>query len=527
MKTKNLFLIFSLFMILLCCVGAISAASDDILDETVSEIDSGEEIISENNDEQVVAVDTSESASPVDENDKEITDEAKLTASEDDSTLTVSDSDDTLSITSSYTLYSIYLDSAYQFSSYSKATIKGTVSPPPTYMPEYGFKLYVFDVDNNIVCYSNSITGRATSFTWTIPAKTLRPGLYTMYAVNDYDTKIMAESVLGVKGQAVIAANDFSGKYMSGSKMTARVTDQVTGEPLHNLIIQAVFNNGKKTVTGEYVPDANGYISFEPPVGVGTWTVTFSSEYSGITGSAVKTAVVKKSKVTIKAYKKTEYKGFKTTLKAVVKSSGRKVNEGTVTFKINGKKYKAAVKNGVATKKVKLTKIKTYKYTAKYNGNANLAKSKTAKSKTVLKKRLKTKIVVKNYALYTTRQKKITIKVLTSNGKKVKNGKLKIVSGSQTYYAKVKNGKAKVYVNGLAVMAHFVGFKNGGETYKKSITKKNKIKYIPASHKYKSSKKTMKVTSKFKCPACGKTRTHYHYVRGYYITYRGSLIRIV
>lgn len=526
MKNKNFFLIFSLFMILLCCVGAISAASDDILDDTVSEIDSGEEAISEIDDEQAVAVDSSEPASADDEN-SEITDEAKLAASEDDSTLTMSDSDDVLSITSSYTLYSIYLDSAYTFSSYSKATIKGTISPPPTYMPEYGFKLFVFDLDNNIVCYSPPITGYDEAFSWTLPANTLLPGLYQMYAVNDYDNQIMAKSVLGVKGQAVITANDFSGKYMSGSKMTVRVTDQVSGKPLRNLIIQAVFKNGKKTVTGEYVPNTNGYISFEPPVGVGTWTVTFSSEFTGITGSAVKTAVVKKSKVTIKAYKKTEYKGFKTTLKAVVKSHGRKVNEGTVTFKINGKKYKAAVKNGVATKKVKLTKIKTYKYTAKYNGNANLAKSKTAKSKTVLKKRLKTKIIVKNYALYTTKQKKITIKVLTSNGKKVKNGKLKIVSGGQTYYAKVKNGKAKVYVNGLAVMAHFVGFKNGGETYKKSITKKNKIKYIPASHKYKSSKKTMKVTSKFRCPACGKTRTHYHYVRGYYITYRGSLIRIV
>ena len=199
-------------------------------------------------------------------------------------------------------------------------------------------------------------------------------------------------------------------------------------------------------------------------------------------------------------------------------SGGKKVNEGKVTFKINGKTYKATVKNGIATKKVKLSKVKTYKYTAKFNG-ANYKASKKVKAKAVLKKPVKTKIVIKDKSVYTGNSKKVIIKVLTKSGKKIKNGKIKIVSNGETTYGPVKNGKAIAYVYGLNIMDHFKGFTKNGETYKKSITKKIKIKYIPKSHKYKASKKTVKVTSKFKCP-CGKTRTHYHYTHGVYYTYK-------
>ena len=46
MKIKNLFLIISVFMILICCLSGISAASDDIIDSTVSEIDSIDDSVS-------------------------------------------------------------------------------------------------------------------------------------------------------------------------------------------------------------------------------------------------------------------------------------------------------------------------------------------------------------------------------------------------------------------------------------------------------------------------------------------------
>ena len=113
-----------------------------------------------------------------------------------------------------------------------------------------------------------------------------------------------------------------------------------------------------------------------------------------------KTATITKPAIKIKAFKVTEYKCFKIKLKAKVTSGGKNVNQGKVTFKINGKTYTAAVKNGIATKKVKLGKVKTYKYIAKFKG-ANYKDSKMVKAKAVMKKCVKTKIVIKDQSVYT------------------------------------------------------------------------------------------------------------------------------
>lgn len=52
MKIKNYFAIFSLFIVLLCCVSAISAVSDDTMNNTLSEVESGEDSPPINTDEQ-------------------------------------------------------------------------------------------------------------------------------------------------------------------------------------------------------------------------------------------------------------------------------------------------------------------------------------------------------------------------------------------------------------------------------------------------------------------------------------------
>jgi hypothetical protein len=174
-----------------------------------------------------------------------------------------------------------------------------------------------------------------------------------------------------------------------------------------------------------------------------------------------------------------------------------------------------------------LSKTKTYKYTAKYNGNTNIKASKKVKAKAILKKRLKTKIVMKKqYKVYSNVLSKIiTIKVKTASGKKVKDGKIKVRCNGVTTYGAVKNGKIKLSLSGLG-MKHFKSMKGNTETYKKSITKVAKLKYIPTSHKYKASSKKSKVVSRFKCPACGKTSTHKHYAIGYFYTHV-QIIRVV
>lgn len=113
---------------------------------------------------------------------------------------------------------------------------------------------------------------------------------------------------------------------------------------------------------------------------VGTYTVTaVCDDYYNIKPATFTFKITKGSvKLTPKVYHSAS--GDYATLKCTVKDSyGEYVYEGTVTFKINGHSYKVKVKNGVATKKVKLSKAKTYKYTATFNGNNYYSKSASSK----------------------------------------------------------------------------------------------------------------------------------------------------
>lgn len=447
----------------------------------------------------------------------------KLSASEDDSKLTVDESNDKLSmIFASY--YSVDLsdtiiasDKKQQFNVYiSPSQISGFYG--------YDFNFVVVDKDGNTAYthhyQSTSVDKR--NYLITIQKNTLTPGIYLMAAINDYDGVVMDTAYLYVSGNAVVTANNYRSNYMSGAKMTGRIVDQVTGKALTSLNVKVVFSKGKTSVTKYYIPDSNGYFSFEPPVGVGTWTVTITPNAEYITGSTVNTAKITKSSVNVKAKKVVEYKGFKITLKATVKSHGKKVKEGKVLFKINGKKYKANVKKGVAVKKLKLKQVKKYKYTAQYLGTNNLSKSKASSSNAIMKNRQKVQIEFKMPVLYTGQVKKVVV-TIKSNGKYVKGGWLKLKTRTGVETVKNKNGKIKLYASGL-LSEHYKGT-NGIDTfYKKTVTKKYWVKYIPESHKYLPKKVNYKGTSKFKCDLCGKTSTHYHYSYGYVVKYKYKIV---
>ena len=462
----------------------------------------------------------------------ETVDNEDVLSSENNEIVSKDSSEDVLSGVSVYSYqYSVQIQNGNEISSTKGGKFYYYLKPytmPST--DNYNFKFEVYDPNGKVyeTGYIKSDAGTTPEgYKYiTLGKNILKPGLYLVSARNYADGNIMSTNILKVSGTAKITANDFTGVYNTGT-MTARATDS-KGNPLTSMSIRVDFTKAGSTITKYYDTDANGYVSFTPPVGGGTWSVKFSSGLPHVTAAEViKTAVITKAPVSIKAYKVVEYKGFKTTLKAKVTSNGKKVNEGTVTFKINGKTYKAAVKNGWATKKVKLSKTKTYKYTAKYNGNTNIKASKKVKAKAILKKRLKTKIVMKKqYKVYSNVLSKIiTIKVKTASGKKVKDGKIKVRCNGVTTYGAVKNGKIKLSLSGLG-MKHFKSMKGNTETYKKSITKVAKLKYIPTSHKYKASSKKSKVVSRFKCPACGKTSTHKHYAVGYFYTHV-QIIRVV
>ena len=515
LNKKILTCLLLLIAVSICAISTVSA-TDDVADVvTISESD---DLIDEATANEV----STNFEQDLEKAAEETNDDEIISSSNEDNQLTQDQSDEVLS-SSSYNLYSIDLKDEYQISSYAKGKITGTISPPPSYMPGYGFNLFVFDVNKNLVYKSKTFTGYAKSFTDTISANTFLPGTYILLAVNDYESHIMDSAVLKVTGNAVIEANDYYSNYMSGVPMTATITDGKSGKPLSSTSIKVVFTKGATSVTKYYTADSNGKVSFVPPVGVGTWTVKMTPGESFISGSeVVKTATINKGDVSVVIKKIIEYKGFKVTLKAYVKSSGKNVNEGKVQFKINGKKYVVAVKNGVATKKIKLKKVKKYPYTAQFFKGSNLKNSKKVKSKVIMKNRVATKIIAKNQKVNTVQAKYFKVKVLTKSGKKVNGGTIKII-GKKDAPQPVKKGKAKLAKWGTVSML-FRGSNGYVYKYKKSITKTYKLKYVPGSHKYKSSKVKLKITVTYKCPLCGKTYSHYHYHSGYYSGYYTKIV---
>ena len=388
---------------------------------------------------------------------------------------------------------------------------------PSDYYFAYDFYVNVYDSDNNPVLDEEEIwsTEPADYVDYVIPER-LGPGEYKIEITNYADDYILSTAKLTVSYDAVISAENYNAYYNSGVQYSIRVTELDTGLGLSGASIKIVFSNSKNTYTRYYTSGSDGYIKFDPKIPVGTYTVTISSNNAQVIASSiVKSATVKKSSVSMSLAKASTYQGYKLTLKATVKSQGRNVNEGTVKFTINGKTYSVAVKNGVATKSIKLKKVKTYKYTATFVGDNFNTKKVAGKAK--VNKRYATKIVIKNKKGYYNTKKTITVKVKTKSGKKVKDGYIYV--GSSDSYSKVKNGKAKLYLT-------FSGnYKKGKYSYssgftfyfKKSVSTKFKLKYVPKSLKYKASSKKLKITSKYRCPDCHKKSSHSHSINGYNI----------
>jgi hypothetical protein len=173
------------------------------------------------------------------------------------------------------------------------------------------------------------------------------------------------------------------------------------------------------------------------------------------------------------------------------------------------KKYKVPVKNGVASKKIKISKVSKGKYTAKYIANSNY-KSKKATNKFAILKRYATKVTTKSYSGYGGTTKTLTAIVKTKSGKKVKSGYVLFTSsGGFADYAKVKNGKAKIRYS----FYNYYYYYYYTYYYSKKTKFTLKAKYYPSTYKYKGSSSKFKVTHKYRCIYCGKKKSHYH---GYY-----------
>ena len=529
-------IILLLLIVSICAISAVSA-SDDTTDTITS--DNGTEVVvaddanvdelktnfEENSVEKTGEVDGGEILSDSQEDSKLAKDESGETPLG----LMFSPSSDDYHVTFKYSSYNLA-------GSYKDKEIRYYVTPYQTdniYYYKYDFALRIYDgmsedanyyywgnkvFDSGRIC-GNSIT-KKTECTITVPGYTFKAGTYYLVMYNYLDNKIMdGPKKLVVKDTGVITVDNYDSFYNSGAPITLRLTDKSTGKGIVG-DIKVAFSNG---VTKDLTTDSNGYASFVPSFGVGTYTFTVSSNNGNLQADAVqKTATIKKASVAVKAKKVVEYKGFKITLKATVKSNGKDVNEGFVVFKINGKTYKVPVKNGVAIKKLKLKKLKKYKYTAKYLGNANFYKSKASKANAIMKKRQKVKITYNKLVVYTGQVKKVVVKI-KSNGKYVKGGWLKIKNAYGVEKVQVKKGKVVLYLVGR-LADHYKGTNGIDKYYKKTVNHKYWMKYVPASHKYYAKKVKYNSISKFKCDLCGKKSTHNHYSYGYFVRYTYKIV---
>lgn len=179
---------------------------------------------------------------------------------------------------------------------------------------------------------------------------------------------------------AEIVAKDFTTHYNSKDQLKFEVTPsagdnasfEVVDAASGNVIATAVSVDGQaqskiKTTAGNHkltIQAINSTYNIKP--------VTIS-------------AVISKAPVKLSLNKWISTTKDYATMKVTVKDEyGKLVKEGKVKFTINGKSATVSVKNGVASKNIKLTKAKTYTYKATF-ASQNY-KSKTATSKVYVKK---------------------------------------------------------------------------------------------------------------------------------------------
>ena len=506
LKTKRNILIALLVFSLIVCIGSVSASDDAVLGDSSDMLaleDSNEETLEDVDMAPISAQEDEPTIAEIPDTESDI-DDGKLSTE-------ISQEDETLSASPDYDEYSVWVYDTtftYGFSNKLVIYVDAQLNGYNTYA--YDFYVRILDSSGNQLFNVNEYnsTDLYGTITYTFNGTAFAPGTYTVNLVNYYDDVLMDSATLHVINAAgILSAGNYAALYNSGTTFNVKLTESGTNRAIPNALVKLVFKKGSKTYTRTAYTDSSGYVKINPNIPVGTYSVQISAGTGVSASSITRTATVKKTGIKLKISKIKTYQGIKFNLKATVKSSsGKKVNEGYVLFKIKGKKYKVPVKNGVAKKKIKISKVSKGKYTAKYLANSNY-KSKKATNKFAIKKRYATKVTTKSYSGYGGTTKTLTAIVKTKSGKKVKSGYVLFTSsGGFADYAKVKNGKAKIRYS----FYNYYYYYYYTYYYSKKTKFTLKAKYYPTTYKYKGSSSKFKVTHKYRCIYCGKKKSHYH-----------------
>ena len=506
LKTKRNILIALLVFSLILCIGSVSASDDAVLGDSSDMLaleDSNEDILEDVDMAPISAQEDEPTIAEIPDTESDI-DDGKLSTE-------ISQEDETLSASPDYDEYSVWVYDTtftYGFSNKLVIYVDAQLNGYNTYA--YDFYVRILDSSGNQLFNVNEYnsTDLYGTITYTFNGTAFAPGTYTVKLVN-YDDGVLMDSATLQVNNAVgsLSAGNYAALYNSGKTFNVRLTESGTNRAIPNALVKLVFKKGSKTYTRTAYTDSSGYVKINPNIPVGTYSVQISAGTGVSASSITRTATVKKTGIKLKISKIKTYQGIKFNLKATVKSSsGKKVNEGYVLFKIKGKKYKVPVKNGVAKKKIKISKVSKGKYTAKYLANSNY-KSKKATNKFAVLKRYATKVTTKNVKGYGGTTKTLTAIVKTKSGKKVKSGYVVFTSSGGFYdYAKVKNGKAKIRYS----FYNYYYYYYYTYYYSKKTKFTLKAKYYPTTYKYKGSSSKFKVTHKYRCIYCGKKKSHYH-----------------
>ena len=303
----------------------------------------------------------------------------------------------------------------------------------------------------------------------------------------------------------------------------------VTLSTIKNQFDDKIYINGGKKLTLKI--NGKSYDAFTNQDSIANFNLTGikSGKYIAtieFAGDETYNSFSKKIKITIKSYPVvlTVKKAFSTTksyakLRAFVEDKdGMGVNEGVVTFKINGKSYSVKVKNGEAIKKIKLSKAKTY--TLKTTYSINNYDVKSVSSKVVVSKaknsyvvkigKYSCKVSFKDYLKildakswnsvfnkkYDT-HKKIKIKYYTYKTKKVTYTKKKLLAHSWISNGKVYSESfesANIAPKGYKYYGAKIVSK-GSDVKEYQIYKKTVKKKIKSKPKYKTCKVYIEITT--------------------------------
>lgn len=308
----------------------------------------------------------------------------------------------------------------------------------------------------------------------------------------------------------IYSTGNINTNYKSNEKFYVKYINASSGNPLVNYPVTIYFDDESQFVGDQF----DGYTNSE-----GIFQVSLSKLFPG--NFVVKTDILLDSvnelgcfndncarviikKLPSKLSAKTK-KGFTSysTLKVVIKDNkGNNINEGSVKFTINGKSYKVNVKKGVATKSVKLPKIKTYVYKATFTSEHYATKS--IKSKIVVKKAPTLTIKIGKYSCKISYADYIKIKKAEKAGRFIK----KYDTGKTIKYKvyadkKITKTKKKLYSYGTYTTYYIPnsnalkappGYKYAG----KQFTIENGIEKVYMVYKKTSYKKVLVKTPKTK-----------------------------